>query len=51
MPVDGVLMQLASAEQQAGKTADARATYKRVVDEFPDSAYVTDAQQQIAALN
>ena len=51
MPVDGVLMQLASAEQKAGKTADARATYKRVVDEFPDSAYVTDAQQQIAALN
>jgi TolA-binding protein len=51
IPVDGVLMQLASAEQQSGKTADARATYKRVVDEFPDSPYVTNAQQQIAALN
>jgi hypothetical protein len=51
IPVDGVLMQLASAERKSGKAADARATYKRVVDEFPDSAYVTDAQQQIAALN
>jgi hypothetical protein len=51
IPVDGVLMQLASAERQSGKMADARATYKRVVDEFPDSAYATDAQQQIAALN
>jgi outer membrane protein assembly factor BamD (BamD/ComL family) len=51
IPVDGVLMQLASTEQQSGKTADARATYKRIVDEFPDSPYVTDAQQKIAALN
>jgi hypothetical protein len=51
LPVDGVLMEMARTAQKAGKTQDARAAYKRVVDEFPDSAYVADAKQQLAALN
>lgn len=51
LPVDGVLMQLAEAYSKAGKPQDARATYKRVVDEFGDSPYVTDARQQLATLN
>ena len=33
---------------KAGKTQDARAAFKRVVDEFPDSPYATEAKQQIA---
>ncbi len=51
LPVDGLLMQLAGASLKAGKTQDARAAFKRVVDEFPESGYATDAKQQLAALN
>jgi predicted negative regulator of RcsB-dependent stress response len=50
VPVDGVLMQLAGAYQKLGKSAEARTTYKRVVDEFPDSPYAQDARQKIALL-
>ena len=50
LPVDGVLMQLARTYLKAGKTKDARAAFKRVVDEFPNSPYVTEARQQITQL-
>ena len=50
LPVDGVLMQLGHAYAQAGKTAEARTTYKRVVDEFPESNYVGQARQEIVKL-
>ncbi|HUL73898.1 MAG TPA: tetratricopeptide repeat protein [Vicinamibacterales bacterium] len=50
LPVDGVLMQLAETCLKAGKTQEARAAFKRVVDEFPDSGYSTEARQQLAAL-
>jgi TolA-binding protein len=50
LPIDGVLMQLARSCAKAGKTQEARAAFKRVVDEFPDSPYVTDAKAQITLL-
>jgi TolA-binding protein len=50
LPVDGVLMQLARAYGKAGKAQEARATYKRIVDEFPESMYVAEARQQMTAL-
>lgn len=50
VPVDGVLMQLAAAYQTAGKNAEARTTYKRVVDEFPDSPYAQSARQKMTLL-
>lgn len=50
LPVDGVLMQLAAAYQTAGKSAEARTAYKRVVDEFPDSPYVQSARQKMTLL-
>jgi len=50
LPVDGVLVQLARTYAKAGKNSDARATFKRVVDEFPNSVYVTEARQQMASL-
>lgn len=50
VPVDGVLMQLAKAYEKIGKKSEARTTYKRVVDEFPDSPYVTSARQQMTLL-
>jgi TolA-binding protein len=50
LPVDGVLMQLARSCAKAGKPQEARAAFKRVVDEFPDSPYAQEAQKQIALL-
>ncbi len=44
-------MQLGRASQRAGRTAEARAAFQRVVDEFPESGFLQAAQQQIAALN
>ena len=46
VPLDGILMQLARAYQLAGKTDDAKKTFKRVVDEFPQSPYATAARQE-----
>ena len=51
LPVDGVLMQLARVSLMAGKTDEARAALRRVVDEFPESGYAADAQQQLTGLN
>lgn len=50
LPVDGVLIELARAYARAGKTAEARTSYKRVVDEFPDSSYVSQARQELVTL-
>jgi TolA-binding protein len=50
LPIDGVLMQLARSCARAGKTQEARASFKRVVDEFPESPYATEARQQLALL-
>lgn len=47
LPVDGVLMLLGRTYARAGKTNEARATFKRVVDEFPDSMYANDARQEM----
>jgi TolA-binding protein len=46
VPVDGVLMQLARAYQLAGKTGDAKKTFKRVADEFPQSPYAPAARRE-----
>ncbi len=43
-------MQLGRAFEKAGKQAEARTTYKRVVDEFPDSQYVSQARQELVRL-
>lgn len=50
LPMDGVLMELARVSHKAGKIQDARAAYKRVVDEFPQSSYAGEARQQLATL-
>jgi TolA-binding protein len=51
LPVDGVLMQLGRVCLKAGKTDEARAAFRRVVDEFPTSAFAADAEQRLTALN
>lgn len=50
LPVDGVLMRLARAYEEAGRAGDARATYERVLNEFPTSLYLTNAERQLEAL-
>jgi TolA-binding protein len=45
VPVDGVLMQLGQAYGAAGKASDARQTFKRIVDEFPQSPYASEAKK------
>ena len=50
LPVDGVLIELARVYQRAGRAQDAKATFKRVADEFPMSPYVGEARQQVATI-
>lgn len=50
LPVDAVLMQLGRAYIAAGKTTEARQTFTRIVDEFPDSQYATDARHELDSL-
>lgn len=50
LPIDGVLMRLARGYQKAGKGADARTAFKRVVDEFPDSLFAPQARTELAKL-
>jgi TolA-binding protein len=50
LPVDGILMQLARAYRDAGKTADAQQTLDRIVKEFPESQYVSDAQRELTSM-
>lgn len=50
LPVDGVLMQLGRAAIAAGKSDEATRAFTRVVDEFPQSLYVSEAREKIATL-
>ena len=50
VPVDCLLMELARVYQRAGRTEDAKATYKRVADEFPMSPYAGEARQQATTI-
>jgi hypothetical protein len=49
-PADGVLMQLGRACRLAGKDADAKKAFQRVVDEFPQSIYAGEARREIESL-
>ena len=50
VPVDAVLMRLGYAYELAGQPDEALAVLNRVVEEFPVSMYLTDAQQKIEIL-
>jgi predicted negative regulator of RcsB-dependent stress response len=50
LPIDAVLMQLGRAYMAAGKKTEARQTFTRIVDEFPDSQYATDARRELDSL-
>ncbi len=50
VPADGVLVQLGRAYLMAGKAADAKKSFQRVVDEFPQSVYASEARKELDAL-
>jgi TolA-binding protein len=50
LPLDGILMQLARTAAKGGKTDEATRAYNRVINEFPQSIYVTEAKQKIAEM-
>ena len=50
LPVDGVLMQVGRASEIAGKKDEATRAFTRVVEEFPQSLYVTEAKEKLAEL-
>jgi len=50
LPADGILMQLGRAYNAAGKPADARQTFKRIVDEFPQSPYSAEAKKAMDSI-
>ena len=47
IPVDGVLMQLGRAYVRAGKKEEAIRAFNRIVEEFPQSLYATDARREM----
>jgi TolA-binding protein len=50
LPVDGILMQLGRASLVAGKKDDAARAFTRVVDEFPQSLYASEAKEKLAEI-
>lgn len=50
LPVDGILMQLAKTYLEAGKRTEAQQTFTRLVDEFPDSPFSSDARRELETL-
>ena len=46
-PRDALLFALAEIYEQSGSPADARATYQRLITDFPNSPYRADARQKV----
>jgi TolA-binding protein len=50
VPVDGVLIRLGRTYLDAGKRAEAEQTFNRLVQEFPDSPFSSDARRELDSL-
>lgn len=46
-PKDALLFTLAAIYEQSGSAADARATYQRLITDYPNSPYRADARQKV----
>jgi TolA-binding protein len=47
VPVDGILMQLGLTYRDAGKVTDAQQTFNRLVQEFPQSPFSSEARREL----
>jgi TolA-binding protein len=50
LPIDGILMELGRVYRDAGRANDARLTFNRLIEEFPDSPFNADAKRELDAL-
>jgi len=50
LPIDGILMQLGRTYLDAGQRADAQQTFNRLVEEYPESPFNTDAKRELDQL-
>jgi len=50
LPVDGILMQLGKTYMEAGKRTDAQQTFNKLVEEYPESPYSSDAKRELETL-
>src|SRR5256712_5967220 len=50
LPVDGILMQLGRTYLDAGKRADAKQTFDRLVLEYPESPFSGEAKKELETL-
>jgi tetratricopeptide (TPR) repeat protein len=50
-PKDALLFALGEIYEKAGQTADARATFQRLVNDYPNSPYRTDARAKLPNAN
>jgi len=50
LPVDGILMQLGRTYLEAGKRTEAQQTFNRIVQEYPDSPFTSDARKELETL-
>jgi TolA-binding protein len=51
LPKDHALMELARTLEEMNKGGEARATYQRIVDEFPSSVYAAEARRRAESLS
>ena len=48
-PKDALLFALAETYEKAGSSTDARATYQRLVNDYPNSPYRNDAREKVGS--
>jgi TolA-binding protein len=51
LPIDGILMQLGRTYLDAGKRTDAQQTFNRLVQEYPESPFMSEAKRELDTLN